>query len=283
MRYPHHTPEDFSAHAAGLRRTVTFSELDLPLIFHYSGGMHAIFIADAHLKNPADPNYRLMLRFLRELPPGTDRLFILGDFFEFWLGDSPDPFPHYRPVLDALKALSDRGVELFYFEGNHDFHLERYFATVFKARVFPDSAEMDMDGRRLFLCHGDLINGDDHAYRLLRLVFRNPLTRLLARVIPPSIPAWIAIKLGNHSKGKHTTAGAKWDYLQLARDFAATRFRAGYDVVVTAHFHRPLHEESGATTLLALGDWISQFSYGEWHDGTLELKTYPADDNCGNP
>lgn len=263
MRYTHRYPAP------------SFSKLDLPLFLNYSDGMHAIFIADAHLKNPADDNYRLMLRFLRDLPPGTDRLFILGDFFEFWLGGSPVPFPHYRPVLDELRAIADKGVELFFFEGNHDFHLARYFATTFNARVFPDWAELTMDGRRLFLCHGDLVNSADHAYRLLRMVFRNPLTRLLAGIIPSSVPSWIAAKLGKHSKGKHQATRARWDYLQLVRDFAASRFRSGYDVVVTAHFHCPLLEKSGPNTLLALGDWISQFSYGEWRDGTLELKTYP--------
>ncbi|HZV83323.1 MAG TPA: UDP-2,3-diacylglucosamine diphosphatase, partial [Geobacteraceae bacterium] len=267
-------PEPVATHVG------TFSDLDLPLFFHYIGGMHAIFIADAHLKNPADENYRLMLRFLQELPHGTDRLFILGDFFEFWLGDSPAPFPHYWPVLDALQALVDRGVELFFFEGNHDFHLGRYFTTAFNARVYPDSAELTMDGKRLFLCHGDLINSADHAYRILRFIFRNPLTRLLARIIPPSIPAWIAVKLGNHSKGKHKTTTVKWDYMQLVRDFAAIRFQSGYDVVVSAHFHRPLFEDNGPNTLLALGDWINQYSYAEWSDGTVELKTYHADSTC---
>jgi UDP-2,3-diacylglucosamine hydrolase len=240
--------------------------------------MHAIFIADAHLKRPTDENYRLLLRFLQDLPPGTERLFIMGDFFEFWLGDSPLPFPHYGPVLEQLQALTAQGIELFFFEGNHDFHLGDYFRATFKARVFPDDTTLTMDGRRIYLCHGDRINRADHAYRLLRFAFRNPLTRLLAKIVPPSFPAWIAVNLGNHSKGKHKTATVKWDYLQLVRDFAATRFRSGYDVVVTAHFHRPLIEESGSHTLLALGDWISQFSYGEWRDGVLELKTYPAGD-----
>ena len=240
--------------------------------------MRAIFIADAHLKRPTDENYRLLLRFLQDLPSGTERLFIMGDFFEFWLGDSPLPFPHYGPVLAQLQALTAQGVELFFFEGNHDFHLGNYFRATFGARVFPDETTLTMDGKRIYLCHGDRINRADYAYRLLRFAFRNPLTRLLARIVPPSFPAWIAVNLGDHSKGKHKTATVKWDYLQLVRDFAAGRFQAGDDVVVTAHFHRPLHEEVGAHTLLALGDWISQFSYGEWHDGVIELKTYSPSD-----
>lgn len=237
--------------------------------------MRAIFIADAHLKNPGDRNYCQVLRFLGELPGRTDHLIILGDFFEFWLGDSAKPFPHYRPVLAALEKLTAQGVELTFIEGNHDFHLGRYFSRAFRARVFPDATTMTLDHKRIFLCHGDLINRADYAYRLLRFLFRNPVTRLLARVIPASIPAWIAVKLGNHSKGNHGAVAARWDYRQLVTEFARKRFQAGDDVVITGHFHLPFMEQHDDKTLLALGDWITQFSYGEWIDGRLALKTFP--------
>lgn len=245
--------------------------------------MRTIFIADAHLRRPEDDNYRLLLRFLGELPGKIDRLVILGDFFEFWLGDSPTPFPHYKPVLDALENLTNQGTELLFFEGNHDFHLGRYFRSRFRAQVFPDSTILTMDNKRFFLCHGDRINRADHAYRLLRFLFRNPLTELLTRIIPSSVPAWVAVKLGDHSKGNHKTTAAKWDFQQLIRDFAADRFHRGDDVVITAHFHRPFLEQRGDKTLLALGDWISQFSYGEWQDGGLALKTFPGEPVVARP
>lgn len=239
--------------------------------------MKAIFIADAHLKNPADLNYRTMLRFLGEITDRTDTLVIAGDFFEFWLGDSADAFPHYKPVLDTLKTVTQKGVKLLFFEGNHDFHLRRYFRTTFNAEVFPEKAEIVMDGKRLFICHGDLINRKDYKYRVLRFIFRNPLTRLLAKILPASVPAFVASKLGNHSKKNHRSTAAKWDYQQLVRKFAAARFAEGFDIVVTAHYHRPLLEENAGKNLLALGDWITQFSYGELSDGELTLKTYQPD------
>jgi UDP-2,3-diacylglucosamine hydrolase len=241
--------------------------------------MHAIFIADAHLKKPEDNNYRIMLRFLEGLPGKTDMLVIAGDFFEFWLGDSPLPFPHYRKVLETLETVTASGVKLVFIEGNHDFHLKRYFQRVFAADVFPESAALTLDEKRIFICHGDSINQADYGYRALRLLFRNPFTRLLTRVIPSSVPALIAEKLGNHSKGKHAATASKWDGKQLARIFAANRFANGYDVVVTAHYHDPFMEQSGEKILLSLGDWITQFSYGEWIDGELTLKTYLPDNS----
>jgi UDP-2,3-diacylglucosamine hydrolase len=239
--------------------------------------MNAIFIADAHLRNPDDLNYRTMLRFLGEIPASVNMLVIAGDFFEFWLGDSPEAFPHYKPVLDALETVTQNGVKLLFFEGNHDFHLGRYFRTAFNAEVFPEKAEISIDGKRLFICHGDRINRADYEYLALRFIFRNPLTRMLAKMLPPSVPAYIARKLGKHSKENHKTAEAKWDYRQLVRKFAAARFAEGFDIVVTAHYHRPLLESSDGKSLLALGDWITQFSYGELINGELTLKTYQPD------
>lgn len=236
--------------------------------------MHVIFMADAHLRNPDDPNYILTLNFLAELPESVEMLVIAGDFFEFWLGDSPEAFPHYRPVLDALERLTQKGVKLLFFEGNHDFHLGGYFKRAFNADVYPDKAEITIDGKRLFICHGDIINRADYAYMALRLVFRNPLTRLVAKKLPYSIPAFIADRLGRRSKGKHKASEAKWDYRRLVKEFAAARFAEGFDTVVTAHYHRPLLENDNGKSILALGDWITQFSYGEWIDGRLELKSY---------
>jgi UDP-2,3-diacylglucosamine hydrolase len=239
--------------------------------------MNVLFIADAHLRNPDDRNYRIMLRFLKEITVTVDILVIAGDFFEFWLGDSPEAFPHYKPVLDELETITRNGARLVYIEGNHDFHLADYFRRAFNAEVFPEKAEITIDGKSLFICHGDLINRDDYGYMALRFIFRNPLTRILAKILPPSFPAYIARKLGKHSKEKHKSTEAKWDYRQLIRKFAEARFKAGFDIVVTAHYHRPLLEIAEGKSLLALGDWITQFSYGQWIDGELTLKTYQPD------
>ena len=97
--------------------------------------MRTIFIADAHLKSPDDLNYRLMLRFLRELEGKLDTLYIVGDLFDFWLGFPSHPFKQYNTVLDELERLAAKGCRLVYFEGNHDFHLGVIFSERLKAEI----------------------------------------------------------------------------------------------------------------------------------------------------
>ena len=241
--------------------------------------MRNIFIADAHLRSPDDHNYRMLLEFLATLRGSTDTLFILGDLFEFWIGHRSVPYRHYLPVLDALQDLQVNGTEIVYFEGNHDFHMGPFFEKTLQARIFRGPAVLELEGRKVYLCHGDEMNRRDRAYRLLRFVFHSRLTKMLALIVPPAFPSFIADRLGRKSKKSHKIKREKWDYPSIIRSFAAARFAAGCDVVITGHFHLPFHEHSSGNPrhlLVSLGDWITHFTYAEWSDGSISLKRFPA-------
>jgi UDP-2,3-diacylglucosamine hydrolase len=239
--------------------------------------MRKVFIADAHLRNRGDENYRKLLDFLAGLQGNTDTLFILGDLFEFWIGYRQVPFTHYLPVLEQLRQLVSSGTELVYFEGNHDFHMGPFFKETLKAQVYRGPATFSLDGKTVYLCHGDQINRNDIGYLLLRFLLHNALTGAMVPVVPVKLVTAIADRMGRMSRHGHPQRRLKWDYVTILRDFAAARFSEGYDAVITGHFHTPLLEKSSngeRRTLLSLGDWITHFSYGEWMDGELSLKMF---------
>ena len=192
----------------------------------------------------------------------------------------PPPQGHRSPqevALELLRDLAASGTELVYFEGNHDFHMGPFFTETLKARVFRGPATIDLDGKRVYLCHGDQINRRDVGYLLLRLLLHNALTGMVARLVPASIVSVIADRMSRLSRKNHHQRRVKWDYVAILREFATARFREGCDAVITGHFHTPLLEKSpngGSQTLLSLGDWITHFSYGEWKDGELSLKKF---------
>lgn len=276
---PHyfHVPHDGHPSLAP-QAAISFSIFIFPRFSSIVRVMRHIFIADAHLRAPADTNYRKLLRFLDTLPADTGTLYILGDLFEFWIGHRTVPYPHYLPVLDRFRGLVAQGVEIVYFEGNHDFHMGTFFEQTLRARIYTGPALLDLDGKKVFLCHGDEINGGDYGYRLLRFLFHSTLTRMLARVVPPALPSLIADRMGRSSRKHHAGRREKWDYAALVRAFAARKFEEGCDVVVTGHFHLPLFERDvRGRTLVSLGDWIEHFSYGEWMDGRITLKTFSGE------
>ena len=242
--------------------------------------MRAIFIADAHLVSPEEANYRLLIRFLREQEGKLDVLYIMGDLFDFWVGFPSSPFTHYDAVLDALERLVTRGCKLVYYEGNHDFHLGTIFSRRLQAEIHSGPAVETVQGKRLFICHGDQINREDRGYRLLRFLLRS---RPVAACIDHFPPAWahtVREYLQKRSRAGYHVRKARWNYRDIVLDFAESVRKQGCDGLVTGHFHLALHEQLPGTgfTVLSLGDWMEQFTYAEMRDGELRLLTYsPAD------
>jgi UDP-2,3-diacylglucosamine hydrolase len=237
--------------------------------------MRTIFLADAHLNAPTEQNYRLLLRFLRELEGNTETLYIMGDLFDFWLGFPTNPFCQYEEVLAALQSLVKSGCGLVYFEGNHDFHLGRFFSQQLAADIHSGPAVMIVQGRKLFLCHGDQINRADHGYRFLRAILHNRVAAAAIRFVPPSLALRIKAHLQHSSRSTYELKSQRWDYREVLRAFARTVREEGCDGLVCGHFHLALCEELDASsfTILVLGDWMEQFTYGEMIDGKLYLKT----------
>lgn len=233
--------------------------------------MRDLFLADAHLRDPADANYRKLLDFLAAERGRIRTLYILGDLFEFWVGYRHTVFAPYVPLLEALRRLREAGTEIVYVEGNHDFHLGPYFREVLACRVLPDGGTVSIDGRRVHLSHGDLVNPADHGYRLLRRLLRSLPLRLLLRLLPPDA-VWAIARWGSRqSKKSHGRKRTRWVPRELLLRHARQRFDDGCRVVVTGHFHAPLLEEEAGGTVVALGDWIEQYSYAVCEDGIFTL------------
>ncbi len=241
--------------------------------------MRTIFIADAHLVSPDDTNYRLLLRFFHELEGELDTLYIMGDLFDFWLGFPSHPFTQYDAVLDALERLVMRGCRLVYFEGNHDFHLGAIFSQRLKAEIYTGPAIEYVQGKRLYICHGDQINREDRSYHLLRFLLRTRLVAAGVRHFPPTWAEKIRKRLQKRSQAGYGVKTARWDYRQILLGFARRLQKKGCDGLVTGHFHLALRENvpESAFTLLSLGDWMEQCTYGEMQDGELRLMTYSPD------
>jgi UDP-2,3-diacylglucosamine hydrolase len=238
--------------------------------------MRTIFLADAHLVAPTEPNYRLLLRFLRELEGNTETLFIMGDLFEFWLGFPSNPFRQYDEILVALQSLVSSGCRLVYFEGNHDFHMGPTFSQRLGADIHCGPAIMTVQGRKLLLCHGDQINYADYGYRFLRLLLHNRLVAAGIKYVPPSLAVRVSRYLQRNSRASYLAKSQRWNYQEIIRAFARSARGQGCDGLVTGHFHTAFCEELDGSpfTILSLGDWMELFTYGEMVAGRLILKTY---------
>jgi len=237
--------------------------------------MKAIFLSDAHLRSPRDTGYGNLLRFLDEMEPGTDHLFIVGDFFDFWFCRKGRLYPPFRAIVEKLLGLQRRGVQLHLFEGNHDFFLDDYFSD-YGVEVVPESATVELEKKRIYVSHGDRVDRSNRRYLLLRKFLRSPAVYLLQKSLPPSLLWSIAKASSDLSRGQ---LGWTEDGLtSIMRNFAETKFQNGYDAVVLGHCHRPLISRMTVggkeRILVLLGDWISHFTYLCYEKGSFELMNY---------
>ena len=236
--------------------------------------MRKIFIADAHLKRPEDDNYRTLIRFLETLPADTDTLYLLGDIFEFWIGNPVPVYSHYREIIDCLKDVRGRGVRIVYFEGNHDFHLGRFFQEQLQAEVYEAGAVLNIGSQRVCLCHGDQINRADYRYRAFRLLLHNPVVKAMVPLFSRRLADHAAVTLSRRSSERHGYRRKRWDYRVILDTFASERFASGCDVVITGHYHLPIYQSEPGRVFISLGDWITQYSYAQWLDGTFTLESF---------
>lgn len=236
--------------------------------------MRDLFIADAHLRYPQDENYRKLLDFLAQQTGQIRTLYLLGDIFQFWFGPRFANFAPYQPLLQTLKKLQESGTEIVYVEGNHDFDLTPYFGKIMGCQVLPDGGEVSIDDHKVFLAHGDMVDPDDTGYQMLRRLLRSGPVRLLSRILSAemiwAVSEWGSNKSAAQRYGKEARSAPREKLLTHARPL----FQQGCSAVITGHFHNPLFENSPEGCLIALGDWITQYSYAVYEKGEFYLETY---------
>jgi UDP-2,3-diacylglucosamine hydrolase len=243
--------------------------------------MRALFLADAHLCKPSDPNYRTLLTFLEEQSGKTDLLILLGDIFEFWIGKTTVT-EDYVPLINALERMNQQGTKLVYVEGNHDFHLGPVFTRRLSCQVLPDGGSIELDGKSIFLAHGDLANPEDTGYRHLRKFLRSKFLCTLLRLAPNSLTMAIANRGSYESRKNSGERRQRWPAREILKPYAKAILASGHQAVVTGHYHQPFHEQLGDGELIALGDWITQYSYAVYEDRAFTLQSYQPNQGNGS-
>ncbi|MBN2283261.1 MAG: UDP-2,3-diacylglucosamine diphosphatase [Deltaproteobacteria bacterium] len=237
--------------------------------------MKAIFLSDAHLKERTQPGYGRLLDFLRSMNGAVDHLFVAGDFFDFWFCHENAIYEDFKPVLDALFELGSSGVRISYCEGNHDFFLKDFFEPR-GVTVFSESADIRLDGSRIYLAHGDTVDRTNRRYLFLRRILRSRSLYALQRILPPALIWKVALFSSNISRD-HLGA-LDHGLVEKMKSFAGEKFAEGYDAVILGHCHEALLERrflnGTERTLALLGDWISQFTYLQYEAGTFTLMKY---------
>jgi UDP-2,3-diacylglucosamine hydrolase len=238
--------------------------------------MKAIFLSDVHLRAEKDPRYGKLFSFLESIRGRVDHLFIAGDFFDFWFSSEKRVFPAFVPVIGLLAAVKESGVDIHFCEGNHDFYLEEFFTNRFGMEVFSDRADVVLDGKKIFLSHGDTIDRENKRYLFLRSLLRSRAFYLFQKAIPAAMRWKLAAFSSDLSK--EVSEGSREKLLSKMEAFSELKFRQGYDAVVLGHCHKPilrrLSMNGRERVFVSLGDWIEHYSYLYVEDGEFRLEFF---------
>jgi len=227
-----------------------------------------LFISDLHLSGERPAINRRFFAFLREQAARASVLYVLGDLFEYWIGDeeldAADADPLGRKVAEAFGALTRRGIGVRLMHGNRDFLLGKRFCEVSGARLLQDPAVEKIGGARTLLMHGDTLCTDDHDYQAWRKVARSRewQREFLAQSLPERRKALQALR----EKSKEVVGAKPAEIMDVNQGAVREALRAhSLTRLVHGHTHRParhaLEVDGRRCERWVLPDWYERGGY----------------------
>ncbi|MCB0721543.1 MAG: UDP-2,3-diacylglucosamine diphosphatase [Ignavibacteriae bacterium] len=234
------------------------------------------FISDAHLglgdKTEEKFKESILVSFLDDIKEDAKELYIVGDLFDFWIEYKyVVPKGFYR-FFAKLSELMDNGLKVYYLAGNHDFWRGNYFKDEFGIDILDEPFERVIEGKRFFIHHGDGLAYNDTGYKIVRAILRNKVCQFLYSLLHPTIG--IGLAKGTSSKSRVHTSKKDYSQKDGLRDFAKEKIREGYNYVLMGHRHNPEMLSEGSGWYINLGDWMDNFTFGVFADGSFSLKRY---------
>ncbi len=240
------------------------------------------FLSDFHLGAPDAASSLIrekkIIQFLDEIKKDAAEIFILGDLFDFWYEYKKVVPKGYVRILGKLAELSDSGIFLYFFVGNHDMWMKDYFQKELNIPVYFEPKEFMYNGKKFLIGHGDGLGPGDHGYKFIKKIFRNKACQWVFGILPPYIGMGIA---GYFSRKSRAQTGQTDEYF-LGEDkewliiySKEILQKQSYDYFVFGHRHLPLDIKLNETSrYLNLGDWIKYNSYAVFDGNDMTLLYY---------
>lgn len=248
-----------------------------------TNGKKIYFASDVHLgaptiRNPRD-HERTFVAWLDQIKDSAEAIYLLGDIFDFWFEYKKVVPRGYTRLLGKLAEITDSGIPVHFFTGNHDIWVFDYLPRETGVIVHHEPMICQLDDKTFFLAHGDGLGGFDKTFTFIRSIFTNRFAQWLFGHIHPNWGIGFATMWSKQSREKNMVKygsvylGDDKEWLVMfARD---TLKKQSIDYFVFGHRHIALDKDMGeGSRLIYLGDWISQLTYAVWDGHTLQLETF---------
>ena len=216
-----------------------------------------------------ESNSQKLLLFLNSLTNSTDppsHLFLVGDIFDIWIHSHKYFVAKFLKIVNAVKKIVEKGTEVHYFEGNHDFHLKQFWQQEVGVKVHDGPAFFKIGSRKIRVEHGDFMNPDDKAYFLLRAFLRSRPVDFMLQVVPGFLIQWVGERASQASRYRNNSGEKKWSEDRIKEFMHRYAEKAVeecfFDYLITGHTHVPdIHEfnyRGKPVCFINLGSWFDQ-------------------------
>ena len=245
-------------------------------------GKRIYFASDNHLGAPTQeasrPREKKFVAWLNEIKHDAEAIFLLGDLFDFWFEYKKVVPKGFTRTMGKLAEISDSGIPIYYFVGNHDLWMNGYFEEELNIQVFHEPKEYTFNDKTFLIAHGDGLGPGDKGYKRMKKVFTNPFGKWLFRWLHPDI----GVRIAQYFSVKNKLISGAEDMNFLGEDnewliqYSKEQLKVKHhDYFVFGHRHLPLEIDLGNNSkYVNLGDWITYYTYGVFDGDTFELKKY---------
>ncbi len=243
------------------------------------------FLSDAHLGSWAVEHRRMqerrLVRFLDSIKEKAAAVYLLGDMFDFWYEYKYVVPKGFTRFLGKISELTDMGVEVHYFTGNHDIWAYDYLAEECGVILHKQPQTIELYGKIFYLAHGDGLGDPNKSFKVIRSIFHNKTCQWLFSGLHPRWGMWFGLTWAKHSRMKHGMGGDPPDYMGDDKEHLILytkkyiQYHSNVDYFIYGHRHIEVDKQlTKKARVIILGDWISQFSYVVYDGEHLLMQEY---------
>ena len=238
--------------------------------------MSIAFVSDLHLEPIENKKVKVFFQFLNNAVYKYEELYILGDFFEYWIGDD-DIQPANKLIMQTLKTASDNGLKIYFIHGNRDFLVGSGFESETGVRILEDQYTFSLEDKIIMIAHGDTFCIDDVEYQEMKRKIRSDSWK--KDFLAKSISERVDFANDLRTKSAKRNSNKPENIMDVNDNYVLEVIqREKIDILIHGHTHRPaVHKLSNGSTRAVLGSWEDSGSVIEYSQGNIELNSFSFD------